>query len=481
MDDAIVLKESQHGLRRDRIDYEALRVLTRLDEAGYKAYLCGGGVRDLLLGRTPKDFDIATDARPEEVKKIFRNCRIIGRRFKLAHVFFRDVIIETATFRARFDAPPPEAEDVPLPSRRRTDVPDPTFATRGGVIVRDNVYGTPEEDARRRDFTVNGLFYDIADGSIIDYVGGLKDLDERMLRVIGDPETRFREDPVRMVRAVRIAAQLDFEIEPQAREAIIQLCGELKSSSRERLHEEMLKILNCGSALKVFDRAWQKGLFQTIYPAFSAWLQTPDGHPALHWVKKVLRQFDVWKEAGLKPMPALQHALLFGPYIESMAAALAADGMPEFEATLQAVNTVLRDRTNLTQIPKAVVFDVERILGIQVQMAKSSGQSKYASRLRHRNGFEEALIYLKLASGLDPARKELLARWMAPVKEEPAETRPPRTEVPQKPAHPGRAPHAKRPEHAPRTSPHRRSPPADRPKAESAAPRAEDAPPDADR
>ena len=395
-------------------------MLTRLDEAGYKAYLCGGGVRDLLLGRTPKDFDIATDARPEEVKRIFRNCRIIGRRFKLAHVFFRDVIIETATFRALLDAPSPEAEGAPLPSRRRTDVPDPTFATRGGVIVRDNVYGTPEEDARRRDFTINGLFYDIADGSILDYVGGLKDLENRVLRVIGDPETRFHEDPVRMVRAVRIASQLDFEIERHAREAIMKCCGDLKSSSRDRLHEEMLKILNCGRALRVFERSWQKGLFQTIYPGFSAWLQEPAGHVHLPWVKKALRQFDVWKEAGLKPMPALQHALLFGPYMESLAGAFAADGLPEFEAMLQAVNTVLRDKANLTQIPKAVVFDVERIMGIQVQMKKSSGQSKYASRLRHRNGFDEALIYLKFAGGIDASRKELADLWMAPAPELPA-------------------------------------------------------------
>ena len=454
MDGCVILNEAQHGLRREMIAYEALRVLTRLDEAGYKAYLCGGGVRDLLLGRKPKDFDIATDARPEEVKKIFRNCRIIGRRFKLAHVFFRDVIIETATFRARFDAPPPEAEGVPLPSRRHTDVPDPTFATRGGVIVRDNVYGTPEEDARRRDFTVNGLFYNIADGTIIDYVGGLEDLADRVLRVIGDPATRFREDPVRMVRAVRIAAQLDFEIEPGAREAIVQACGELKSSSRERLHEEMLKILNCGSARPVFDRSWQKGLFQTIYPAFSGWLQTPEGHSALHWVKKALRQFDVWKQAGLKPMPALQHALLFGPYMEAMAATLVAEGMPEFEAMLQAVNTVLRDKANLTQIPKAVVFDVERILGIQVQMRKSSGQSKYASRLRHRNGFDEALIYLKFASGLDPDRKELLARWMAPAPRESAGGTPAgRSESPSKP-HSGKGPEqVSRPAHGRKAAP----------------------------
>lgn len=411
----VILRDGQHGLRRDMISWEALKVLTRLDEAGYKAYLCGGGVRDLLLGRQPKDFDIATDARPEEVKKILRNTRIIGRRFKLAHVFFRDVIIETATFRALLDTPPPEAEAVPLPSRRRMDIPDPTFATRGGVIVRDNVYGTPEEDARRRDFTINGLFYDIADGSIIDYVGGLQDLGRRELRVIGDPATRFHEDPVRMVRALRIASQLDFEIERHAREAIMQLCGELKNSSRERLYEELLKILNCGCALKVFERSWRKGLFQVIYPALANFLQLPDGHAALHWVKKALRQFDVWKQNGLKPMPALQHALLFGPYLEGMAAAFVAEGMPEFEATLQAVSTGLRDKANLTQIPKAVVFDVERILGIQVQMRKSSGQSKYASRLRHRNGFNEALIYLKFAGSLDPERKELLARWMQPA------------------------------------------------------------------
>jgi poly(A) polymerase len=438
MDEPVILKESQHGLRRDMIAYEALRVLTRLDEAGYKAYLCGGGVRDLLMGRTPKDFDIATDARPEEVKRIFRNCRIIGRRFKLAHVFFRDVIIETATFRALLDAAP-EAEAVPLPSRRHADVPDPTFATRGGVIVRDNVYGTPEEDARRRDFTINGLFYNIADGSIIDYVGGLKDLEHRVLRVIGDPETRFREDPVRMVRAVRIASQLDFEIERHAREAIMKCCGELRNSSRDRLHEEMLKILNCGRALKVFERSWQKGLFQTIYPSFSAWLQTPEGHAGTPWAKKALRQFDVWKEAGLKPMPALQHALLFGPYIEWMTGAFAAgaEGLPEFEATLQAVNTVLRDKANLTQIPKAVVFDVERIMGIQVQMRKSSGQSKYASRLRHRNGFDEAMIYLKFAGGIDPARKEQAALWMAPA--------------PEPAAHP--APHPRKHEAEPRHEP----------------------------
>lgn len=483
MDGVVILKENEHTLRREQISWQARRVLERLAEAGYKAYLCGGGVRDLLLGRTPKDFDIATDARPEEVKKIMRNTRIIGRRFKLAHVFFRDVIIETATFRALLDNPPPEAEGVPLPSRRRQDVPDPTFATRGGVIVRDNVYGTPEEDARRRDFTINGIFYDFADGSLIDYVGGLEDLEKRVVRVIGDPVTRYHEDPVRMVRAVRIAAQLDFEIERTAREAIRAMVSELRYSSRERLQEEMLKILNCGSALKSYELAWRKGLFQTVYPAYSAWLQVPERQGAMQWVKKALRQFDVWKQAGLKPMPALQYALLFGPGIEAVAKEMAeADDLPEFEATLQAVSAFLRDKANLAQIPKAMVYDVERILGIQVQMRKSSGQSKYATRLRQRSGFEEALIYLKFASGIEPARKELLARWMAPgppvntppraprapqSQRQPARGRPPRREGPPPKKE---EPVAKKEEPAPK-----REEPA--PKKEESAPKKEEAAP----
>lgn len=409
----LVLAAAQHPLRRDRIAKEALRVMDRLHEAGYKAYLCGGGVRDLLLDHTPKDFDVVTDARPEEIKRVLRNTRIIGRRFRLAHVFFRDVIIETATFRALLDAPPPEAEDVPLPTRRHTEIPDPTFATRDGVIVRDNVYGSPEEDARRRDFTINGLFYDPSDGSIIDYVGGLDDLHNRLLRVIGDPAVRFHEDPVRMIRAVRIAAQLDFTIEPAARAEIVRLAGELRNASRERLHEEMLKVMNCGSAQSVFERAWNKGLFQVTYPAFSAWLETPEGQTrGRPWACKAFRQFDVWKKAGLKPMPALQHALLFGAFIEARAAERAVAGEPLFVATQQAVQEVLRDPENLTQIPKAVAYDVERILGLQVQMKKSSGDSKYAQRLRHRRGFEEGLIYLKFAAGLEPGRAALMHRWI---------------------------------------------------------------------
>ena len=408
-----ILREDEHPLRRDQICREALKVMDRLHNAGYKAYLCGGGVRDLLLGRQPKDFDVVTDARPEQIKRVVRNTRIIGRRFRLAHCIFGDVIIETATFRALLDTPPPDAENVPVPTRRRDDIPDPTFATRGGVIVRDNVYGTPSEDARRRDFTVNGLFYDPSDGTIIDYVGGLDDLHARVLRVIGDPTVRYHEDPVRMLRAIRIASQLDFEIEPSAREAIIQMATELRNASRERMHEEMLKVMNCGASLTVFDRSWRKGLFQVIYPTLSSWLETPQGDAkGTPWVRKAFHQFDVWKKAGLKPMPALQYSLLFGALIEQRAAENEAAGAAPYVAAEQAVDDTIRDAANLPQLPKAIMFDAERILGLQVQLKKAGSQSKYATRVRNRRGFNEALIYLKFAASLDPARKPLLQRWL---------------------------------------------------------------------
>lgn len=408
----VIVKESEHSLRRDQILPEARQVMERLHAAGYKGYLCGGGVRDLLLGIQPKDFDVVTDARPEEVKKVFRNCRIIGRRFKLAHIFFKNVIIETATFRARVDATAEGVDEVPLPSRRNTDIPDPTFAVRNGVIMRDNVYGTPAEDALRRDFTVNGLFYNIADGSIIDYVGGLNDLERKVLRVIGDPAARFLEDPVRMVRAIRIASQLDFEIERKARHAIMEMCGALENSSRERMFEEIQKIHACGACAKVFDRAWRKRIFQTMFPAYSNWLSSPEGAAGLRWLKKAFRQFDVWKQNGLKPEKYLQLAMMFGPYIEFLAGQAVEKGEPEFEAVTRMTYEVMKDKDNLIQVPKFAIYDAQRILGMQIQMKKSSGSGKHATRLRHRAAFDEALVYLKFASGEYPDRKEILTRWV---------------------------------------------------------------------
>lgn len=238
-----ILARSQHTLSRKQIDPDPLRVLYRLRSSGFKAFLVGGGVRDLLLGRKPKDFDIGTDASPQQVKKLFRNCFIIGRRFRLCHVRFGNKVVEVATFRRKAE---PEEGDT--------------------IVKRDNTFGTPEQDAFRRDFTINALFYDIADFSIIDYTGGIEDLEARRVRVIGDPDERFREDPVRMMRAVAIACRLGFRIDRDAQEAIRARRGEIVKSSHVRILDEIYKILRQGSARATFEQLYSTGLLAYIFP-----------------------------------------------------------------------------------------------------------------------------------------------------------------------------------------------------------------------
>src|SRR6187401_696288 len=228
MSDPVIIPRSEHPISRQNIDPDALKVLYRLRQFNYIAYLVGGSVRDLLLGRTPKDFDIGTSAHPYQVKRLFRNCWIIGRRFRLAHVKFGPKVIEVATFRRQVE-PGEEIVQDGVPA------PDPSTVEGQHLIHRDNTFGTPEEDAFRRDFTINALFYDIATFSVIDYVGGLDDLRAGVVRSIGDPEVRFREDPVRMMRAVALAARLDFTIDRPIVEAIRAHRHELARSSPARL------------------------------------------------------------------------------------------------------------------------------------------------------------------------------------------------------------------------------------------------------
>jgi len=298
----MIITRSEHSLSRKWIGTNALRVLYRLKEKGYHAYLVGGGVRDLLLGREPKDFDVATDARPHEVKKIFRNCRLIGRRFRLAHIYFHNEIIEVATFRAMVTEDPeietgPETAAQPpllaIPSppesvASETQTQQPAEKSRpprllmneDGMILRDNVFGTPEEDALRRDFTVNALFYNIADFSVIDYVGGMQDLRLGLIRIIGDPVVRFTEDPVRMVRAVRFAAMLGFEIEENTYRAMLELKDRLALASPSRMYEEVLKLFLLGEGEKTYHLLRKTGIFGVIFPRLNEWLDTEsDGFP----------------------------------------------------------------------------------------------------------------------------------------------------------------------------------------------------------
>jgi len=238
-----IIPREQHSISRKNISKAALRVLYRLHDAGFAAYLVGGAVRDLLLGGHPKDFDVATDATPDEVKGLFRNCRLIGRRFRLAHVVFGPEIIEVATFRGT-------GEEGGEGDRHIVD----------GRIVRDNIWGTIEEDAVRRDFRVNALYYDISDFSVRDYVGGMRDLEDRSMRLIGDPEQRYREDPVRMLRAARLAAKLGFTIDPATAAPFSTLGHLLGEAAPARLFDESLKLFLGGHGLKSFKMLEACGL-----------------------------------------------------------------------------------------------------------------------------------------------------------------------------------------------------------------------------
>src|SRR5882757_8233533 len=252
-----IVPREEHPISRRDIDPDALKVLYRLRQGEHTAYLVGGSVRDLLLGRRPKDFDIGTSAHPYQVKKLFRNCWIIGRRFRLAHVKFGQKVIEVATFRRQV-APGEEVVQDGVPA------PDPTTAEGEHLVHHDNTFGTPEEDAFRRDFTINALAYDIATFSIIDFVGGLEDLRAGIVRSIGDPDIRLNEDPVRMIRAIAIAARLDFAIEPTLLQSIRRHRKEIAKSSLPRLIEEYYKILRQGSAEKAFRQMAEVGLLEPI-------------------------------------------------------------------------------------------------------------------------------------------------------------------------------------------------------------------------
>ena len=390
-----ILARPDHVVSRKQISSAAVKVLYGLKDAGFTAYLAGGGVRDLLLKRSPKDFDVATNATPEQVKKTFRNCRIIGRRFRLAHIYFHGEIIEVATFRA------------PTPNEQSEGN---EFSSKDGVVVRDNVFGTAEEDALRRDFTINALFYNIADFSIIDYAGGLEDLEKKVIRVIGDPETRFTEDPVRILRAVRFAAALDFTIEETAREAIRTQAPRLEDCSSSRLYEEILKLINCGKAEQVFELSRDLEVFEHLFPEIGAWLNAPDGEGKTHWLQKTFRQIDRWRAAGLNIVPALLFALFFGEYHEWVAEKLMkSENLSHAEALIEATHRHIRQLCDRIRIPKAVTAHIASIMAGQPRFLKMS--SKNATRmLRHRD-FPEAFLYFKFAARTTGRHEKELTWW----------------------------------------------------------------------
>lgn len=311
---------------REHVDEDAVKVIRRLTRHGHTAYLVGGGVRDLLLNRRPKDFDVATSARPNEVRRLFRNCRVIGRRFRLAHVMFGDgKIIEVATFRKdpsqRFRSLPyrrrPEGarKDLPPPVRLsplRKDREDEDL-----LIKNDNVFGEPHEDAIRRDFTINGLFYDLENHEVIDFVGGMPDVGAKVLRTIGDPDMRFREDPVRILRAIKFSARIDMGIEPQMYAAMADFRGELERAARPRLLEELLRLLRGGAAHRSLYLCWDLGVLSVLLPELACFLD--DEAPGAERTWERLREIDALHSEGDLPSDAvLLGSLLLGPIEEAL-------------------------------------------------------------------------------------------------------------------------------------------------------------------
>ncbi len=443
----VIIPRSHHPISRTWISPNALRVLYRLKEQRFHAYLVGGGVRDLLLGREPKDFDIATDARPNEVKKAFRNCRLIGRRFRLAHIHFHDEIIEVATFRSGITEEPgagssaPDAAAAPAPAAPPSSVvppenvlqepPVPSAAagpvlperprsprmlkSEDGMILRDNVFGTPEEDALRRDFTVNALFYNIADYSVIDYVGGMEDLRKGLIRIIGDPVVRFTEDPVRMVRAVRFAAMLGFEIEEGTLAALLALRDKVALASPARMYEEVQKLFLLGEGEKVFQLLRKTGLFGVIFPHINEWIDREDeGFPHIR-VGKALEWVDACVQAGRKVEPHVLFSLMFGQYIEEKRDRHRDAGMLPLDALDKAVAEFLAEIVQRVQVPKKAALAVRDILWNQGRFEKRQGrQPLYFLR---RPGFVEAFEYLRFTSELTGERADLRLWWKEFIKQ----------------------------------------------------------------
>jgi poly(A) polymerase len=391
-----IIPRKEHRISRKHVSPNAVRTLYRLNSAGFVAYLVGGCVRDLLLGRTPKDFDISTNATPGQIKRLFRNCRLIGRRFRLAHIHFDNEILEVSTFR-RAAAPSDEVEiegEGP-PFRRPRHVTD-----EDGMVLVDNLFGSPEEDALRRDFTINALAYNIADFSVIDYSTGLADLQGRLIRPIGDPRVRFTEDPVRMLRAVRFAASHDFVIEPAAWEAMCDLAPFILRATPGRLYEEMQKLFLLGSARPAFSLLEGSGLLAALFPSLSRWIYG-SGH-RLTMLLSNLAWIDELCRSGTPPSPALFAAALFGPGLEEAALARHREGIPRHQALDEACAILLEEISRAISIPKRVGDRLRTILALQPSLHKMPPRRPASAIARPE--FNEALAYLRLSAA---RRKEL--------------------------------------------------------------------------
>ena len=374
----VVCERAQHCISRKNIDPDALKVLYRLSSLGYTAYLVGGGVRDLLLGRQPKDFDVGTNATPNEVRKAFRNCFLIGRRFRLAHVRFGDKVIETATFRQN--------------SQTVGEIIE--HAAEGPM--EDNTFGTPETDAYRRDFTVYGLFYDIKTFSVIDWVGGLKDLKKGVIRSIGDPMIRFREDPVRMMRAVKFAARLDFKIERGTDRAIRKLHSCITTAAVPRLCEEVFRLFTYGTSAKAFRMLWKFGLMGDLLPELAEFITNDGGAKSSTWnYLAMLDRYEVaMKKQGWEVSNGLRAAVLY--------AAMAKSNPGKAREVMGTMARALK-------MPKSTYFTAVLMLDSVKRLSQPPQRGR--RRFAYNRDFPDALDFNRIVARAEGRDERVLDMW----------------------------------------------------------------------
>jgi poly(A) polymerase len=413
----LVVRRDQHPISRANISSNALKVLYRLKEAGYQAFLVGGAVRDLLLGLNPKDFDIATNARPDEVKQLFRNCRLIGRRFHLAHVRFGYEIIEVATFRAAH---------TPIDEDNSVDEGGHRVLDERGRILRDNLYGTIEEDVWRRDFTANALYYNIEDFSVWDYVGGVEDAHHRVLRMIGDPETRYREDPVRMLRAVRFAAKLGFTIHPDTAAPISKLAWMLDAVPPARLFDEVNKMFLAGSARNTFDLLYRLGLLEHLFPDLAAVIREAPDSPEIQLLRLGLQSTDERVLAEKSVTPTFLFAALLWPPMHRMYMSRPRDEDTDIQQLLDVCEQVTARQQARVAIPKRFTLPLREIVGLQPRFERREGRR--ALRLLDHPRFRAAYDFLLLRAAAGEADPEL-AQWWTDIQPLTPEERLARVEV----------------------------------------------------
>lgn len=375
---SIVLRRD-HSISRSRIDPDALKVLYRLNRHGHTAYLVGGGVRDLLLGRIPKDFDICTSAHPNEIRKLFGNCRLIGRRFRLAHVYFRGgKIIEVSTFRTISE-----------------------FDMEDGPVVSDNTFGTPWEDAFRRDFTVNALFYNIADFSVIDYVGGLRDLEKGMVRCLGDPSVRFREDPIRMLRGVRFASLLDFDLDGESAHLIRIMREEIWKGAMPRILDEILRMLGRGTGSKALRHLDELDLLQTLFPEVHNHVLLEGLDPYLAYFERLDVRFNSGR--GVEPWLILS-CLLYPLFDLSVRSARTTD-------LIRLSRETISDLCARLQIPRKIQDRIRQVLAAQIRLF-GLGTSRFRpGTILRKSYFNDAFSLFEIVAGTSIEGRKLIADW----------------------------------------------------------------------